>query len=127
MFREALINLGIKQRFGAIGATGSIAIIERLWRTLKDMLRLKLRPPLTTLALTERLRTGLHYYAYLKPHQGLASATPAEIFYGCPPVRQNAKRPARAYENKESNPLFEIAYPDPEGLLPMLIPKNQAA
>jgi transposase InsO family protein len=29
IFRNALANLGINQRFGAIGHTGSIAIIER--------------------------------------------------------------------------------------------------
>jgi hypothetical protein len=52
-------------------AVGSIAMTERFWRTLKEMLRLKVRPPLTALALFRRLETGLHYYAYLKPHQGL--------------------------------------------------------
>ena len=41
LFREILTSLGIKQRFGAIGNTGSIAIIERFWRTMKEMLLLK--------------------------------------------------------------------------------------
>src|SRR5260370_36385413 len=67
IFREALISLGIKQRFGAIGAAGSVAIIERFWRTLKDMLILRIRPPLTVLALTERLRAGLHYMLTSSP------------------------------------------------------------
>jgi transposase InsO family protein len=127
VFRKALMTLGIKQRFGAVGATGSIAIIERFWRTLKEMLRLKVRPPLTAAALHQRLQTGLYYYAYLKPHQGLGGATPAEIYYGIPPARQQAIRPPRAYENKRNDTLFEIAYLDPEGFLPVLIPKNQAA
>jgi putative transposase len=122
-FRQSLDKLGVKQRFGAVGATGSIAIIERFWRTLKDMVRLKLRPPLTAFALNERLLAGLRYYAYLKPHQALGGATPAEIFYGRAPAREHAKRPARAYENKHDDPLFEIAYLDPDGFLPMLIPQ----
>jgi transposase InsO family protein len=127
VFRAALIGLGVMQRFGAVGATGSIAIIERFWRTMKDMLLLKVRPPLTTFALNQRLLSGLQYFAYLKPHQGLGGATPAEIFYGRVPARTKAKRPARAYENKQDDPLFEISYLDPDGLLPMLIPKTQAA
>ena len=127
VFRQALMALGIKQRFGAVGATGSIAIIERFWRTLKEMLRLKLRPPLTASTLHQRLQTGLHYYAYLKPHQGLGGATPAEMYYGLRPVRQQAIRPPRAYENKPDDTLFDIAYLDPEGFLPVLTTKKQAA
>jgi hypothetical protein len=42
-------------------------------------------------------------------------------------MHQNAKRPARAYEDKREDRLFEISYLDPDGFLPMLIPKNQAA
>jgi len=91
------------------------------------MLKLKTRPPLTASALNERLLAGLPYYAYLKPHQGLGGATPAEIYYGINPARQNAKRPSRSYENKQDDTLFEIAYLDPDGFLPKLIPKNQAA
>jgi hypothetical protein len=91
------------------------------------MLRIRVRPPLTSLALNQRLQTGLRYYAYLKPHQGLAGATPAEMYYGRTPARQEAVRPARAYENKQDDALFDIAYLDPEEFLPVLVPKNQAA
>ena len=35
VFRRKLLRLGVKQRFGAVGRKGSIALIERLWRTLK--------------------------------------------------------------------------------------------
>jgi transposase InsO family protein len=34
VFRRKLRRLGVKQSFGAIGKKGSIALIERLWRTL---------------------------------------------------------------------------------------------
>ncbi len=39
-FRERLKTLSVRHRFGAIGKTGSIALIERLWLTLKERLRL---------------------------------------------------------------------------------------
>jgi transposase InsO family protein len=40
-FCTKLTSLGIKQRFGAIGQAGSIAIIEPFWRTVKEMLHIK--------------------------------------------------------------------------------------
>jgi hypothetical protein len=46
LFRRRLRHLGVKQRFGAVGKKGSIALIERLWRTLKDRLSLRLFRPL---------------------------------------------------------------------------------
>jgi len=34
-------ELGIQTRFGAVGKTGSIALLERLWRSLKGELALR--------------------------------------------------------------------------------------
>ena len=118
---KTLAGLGIKQRFGAIGQTGSSAIIERFWRTLKEMLLLKVRPPLTASDLQAKLLAGLYYYAYHKPHQGIRGATPSELYYSQTPICQAAVRPRRSYEKKSDDKLFEIAYLDPEELLPVLI------
>jgi transposase InsO family protein len=124
LFREILILIrrGIKQRFRAIGKTASIAIIERFWRTMKEMLLLRLRPPLSTHDLWRRLEVGLVYYALWKPHQGLSGATPGEMYYGRRPAHIEAKRPRRAYELKDESDqqLFEISYLDPDCLLPVL-------
>lgn len=43
VFKQHCISKGIKQRFGAIGKSGSIAIIERMWRTLKALGGLRAR------------------------------------------------------------------------------------
>jgi hypothetical protein len=75
--------LGVKQRFGAVGKKGSIALIERLWRTLKDTLGLRLLRPLVAEDLMEKIEIGLVHYAHFRPHQGLGGATPAEIYFGC--------------------------------------------
>lgn len=58
LFRATLKRLGIKQRFGAIGKYGSISIIERFWRTLKDMLRLRARRAWTPADLMRQLDGG---------------------------------------------------------------------
>ena len=120
--REVLAHLGIKQRFGAIGKTGSIAIIERFWRTMKEMLLLKGRPPLSIHDLWSRVEVGLVYYALWKPHQGLSGATPAEMYYGRRPAHIEAKRPRRVYELKDETDqqMFEISYFDSDCLLPVL-------
>jgi hypothetical protein len=125
--RCTLASLGIKHRFGAIGQSGSIAMIERFWRTMKEMCLLKTRPPLAPDDLYSRLHAGLHYYGYHKPHQGINGATPAELYYGKTPACTNATRPSRAYEKKSDHKLFDIAYLDPDRLLPLLIPNTAAA
>ena len=56
IFRETLRALGIQQRFGAIGRYGSIAIIERFWRTIKELLGSRQLPPLS--AAQPRLEAG---------------------------------------------------------------------
>jgi transposase InsO family protein len=127
VFRNTLASLGIKHRFGAIGQTGSCAIIERFWRTLKEMCLLKMRPPLAPDDLYARLHAGLYYYAYHKPHQGIKGATPAELYYGKTPACASAVRPSRAYENKSDDKMFEIAYLDPDHLLPVLMQNSLAA
>src|ERR1017187_7925911 len=44
------LEAGVKQRFGAIEKKGSMALIERLWRTLKDALGAGRRPDGQTLS-----------------------------------------------------------------------------
>ena len=53
--RRSLRRLGVRQRFGAIGNKGSIALIERLWRTLKDTPGLRLLRPSAAGDLMEKI------------------------------------------------------------------------
>ncbi len=123
-FRKTLRRFRIQHRFGAIGQCGSIAIIERLWRTLKDALSLRSFKPLMRVDLERRLEKGLYYYTYLRPHQGLASATPAEVYFRREPAHLAAVHPPRARprEGPVVSP-FEIDYLDPDKMLPVLIRK----
>ncbi len=90
VFRRKLRRLGVKQRFGAIGKKGSIALIERLWRTLKDTLGLRLLRPLAAEDLIEKIELGLVHHAYFRPHQALGGATPTEIYFGRTPAHLSA-------------------------------------
>jgi transposase InsO family protein len=75
-FRQALGHLGVRHRYGAVGKTGSIAIIERFFRTLKAVANLHSRRPFLKADLERWLRLAFAYYVWLRPHQGLEGAAP---------------------------------------------------
>ena len=124
VFRSALRRIPVKQRFGAIGKKGSIALIERLWRTLKDALGLRLLRPLAAEDLAEKIQLGLVHYVYFRPHQGLGGATPAEVYFGRTPAHLSAIPPPRGRggECPMDSP-FRVEYLDAERLLPVLVRK----
>jgi putative transposase len=130
ILKETLEALSIRQRFGAIGQYGSIAIMERFWRTLKLLLDIKLFPPLSKPQLETRVELALAYYAVYRPHQGLDGATPAEVYLNLEPAAHRAVRPPRMHQRDptavEGFP-FEVVYLDPERRLPILIRTDQAA
>jgi transposase InsO family protein len=124
IFRRKLLLLGVKQRFGAIGKKGSIALIERLWRTLKDALGLRLLRPLVAEDLMEKIALGLVHYAHFRPHQALGGATPAEVYFGRTPSHLSAIPPPRGRPGEGPSDLpFRVAYLDAERLLPVLVRK----
>ena len=114
----------MKQRFGAVGKKGSIALIERLWRTLKDTLGLRLLRPLVAEDLVEKIELRLVHYAHFRPHQALAGATPAEIYFGRTPSHLSAIPPPRGRPGRGPVDLpFRVEYLDAERLLPVLVRK----
>src|ERR1039457_5584475 len=124
IFRRKLLRLGVKQRFGAVGKKGSIALIERLWRTLKDTLGLRLMGPLVAEDLMAKVELGLVHYAHFRPHQSLGGATPAEVYFGRAPSHLSAIPPPRGRpgEGPMDSP-FRVEYLDAERLLPLLLRK----
>jgi putative transposase len=124
LFRGRLRRLGVKQRFGAVGKKGSIALIERLWRTLKGSLGLKLLRPLAAEDLRLKVELGLIHYAHFRPHQALGGATPAEIYFGKAPAHLSAIPPPRGRPGQAvTAPRFEIHFLDSERRLPVLLRK----
>ena len=124
MFRRSLRRLHVKQRFGAVGKKGSIALIERLWRTLKDRLSLRLFRPLVAQELLQKVEMGLVHYAHFRPHQALGGATPAETFFGRTPEHLSAIPPPRGRPGQAVTvPRFEISFLDSERRLPVLLRK----
>jgi transposase InsO family protein len=124
VFCLRLRRLGVNQRFGAVGKKGSIALIERLWRTLKDTLGLRLLRPSAAEDLAATVELGLVHYAHFRPHQGLGGATPAEVYFGRKPAHLSAIPPPRGRPGEGPLDLpFRIEYLDAEQLLPVLVRK----
>ena len=125
IFQTSLARHGVRHRYGAIGRTGSIALIERFFRTLKSIGALRARPPLLRDDLERRLDLAFGYYLWLRPHRGLDGATPAECMLGLRPAHLDAVPPPRGRpgEAVEASPPFELRYLGPDRSLPYLLRK----
>jgi transposase InsO family protein len=71
IFRAALHDLGIQQRYGALYKHGSIALIERFFKTLKGDLGLPRWKPWSLGELEQRLQLAFLRYSYHRPHTAL--------------------------------------------------------
>ena len=81
-FRRWCRRRGIRQRFGAIGQYGSLAVIERCIRTLKDECTRRLAIVPYRLATMEReLTLYFSWYNGHRPHTRLGAATPDESYH----------------------------------------------
>jgi transposase InsO family protein len=123
-FRKALARLGVKHRYGAIGRTGSIAIIERFFRTLKTLASVRQRPSLLRRDLESRLVLAFLYYLCLRPHQSLGGATPGELQLGWRGDRPASLPPRGALGQSVDMSLdLEIHHLGPGMRLPYLVRK----
>jgi transposase InsO family protein len=99
-YRACCARRGVRPRFGAIGKTGSIAVIERLIRTLKDEGLRRIVVPLRRTEMLVEVDVFIDWYNVRRPHMGLAGATPNEIYRGL--------RPARAGPRYEIRPKYPV-------------------
>jgi len=86
----------IKPRFGAVGQHGSIAIIERLIRTLKQSLRWLPLVPLQRGAFLRELQLVAAWYNTHRPHVSLDDRTPDEVYHNLRPANRQPRFEPRA-------------------------------
>ncbi len=72
----------IKQRFGAIGQYGSIAVIERLMRSIKDECTRRILVPLREDAIRREITFYIDWYNQNRPHQSLGGRIPMDAYFG---------------------------------------------
>ena len=71
----------IRQRFGAVGKYGSIAVVERFIRSMKDECTRKLLVPYQRESVRRELSFYVEWYNGHRPHEWLGSATPDEVYF----------------------------------------------
>ena len=112
LFGAALQTLGIEHRFGAVHRHGSIATLERLWRTVKAALGVRwLRRDLILDDFHRHVGIALQHYSFHQPHASLDGATPAEVFLRLPPAHEASIYAPRGRPGEVvAFPKFEVAH-----------------
>jgi transposase InsO family protein len=92
----------VRPRFGAVGQHGSIAVVERFIRSMKEECFRATGVPFALRLLELELDSWLAWYHAHRPHQGLKGRTPAEVLRQRadvtrqrPPPRPHKMRPVR--------------------------------
>jgi transposase InsO family protein len=124
-FRTFVKAQKIRIRYGAVGQTHSLGLIDRFFRTLKDSLSLRSLRPWNLGGFRRRLTVALIHYAYVRPHASLGGFTPIEVYYG---IRGHLPRPNAPPRGREGDTEptipFEFVFLDPEQrAFPVLVPK----
>jgi transposase InsO family protein/transposase-like protein len=82
--------MGILPRFGAVGKSGSIAVVERFHRTVKEILR-QITIPEEQADFERELRMIVDWYNEHRPHDTLDGKTPNEIYFSRPPANEQPR------------------------------------
>jgi transposase InsO family protein len=92
---------GIKPRFGAVGEHGSIAVIERLIRTMKAGIR-QIVVPLRREAMRRELLSLVEWCNQLRPHMTLKGRTPNEVYFRRFPANRRPRLEPRPHWPRRS-------------------------
>ena len=85
-FQQWCRRRGIQQRFGAVGKYGSVSVIERFIRTLKDECTRLLIVPYQRDSFRRELIHFINWYNEDRPHTRLDVRTPNEVYFGKSPA-----------------------------------------
>lgn len=86
--------MNILPRFGAVGKHGSIAVVERFHRTIKELLR-RITIPEEQRAFEHEIRSIVEWYNEHRPHATLAGKTPNEVYFSRPAANQQSRMEPR--------------------------------
>jgi putative transposase len=103
----------IQHRFGAIGKYGSIAIVERMIRSLKSECTRKIIIPLSQSNMRFELGLYFAWYNEFRPHQGIGGKIPMELFTG---ISRNAPQ----YDPRKTKLNLHVAYLHERPHLPII-------
>jgi putative transposase len=85
-FRRWCRRRKIRQRFGAVGKYGSISVIERIIRTMKNEGTRKILIPFTQSGFRRELSFFVDWYNTHRPHSAMKARTPDEVYNNLRPA-----------------------------------------
>jgi len=85
-FRRWCRRRGIRQRFGAVDKHGSLSVVERCIRTLKDECTRRLSVSYRQTEIRKELALFVTWYDQHRPNTGLDGRTPDEVYFGLRPA-----------------------------------------
>ncbi|PHS03760.1 MAG: hypothetical protein COA78_17345 [Blastopirellula sp.] len=80
----------ISYRFGAVGKHGSNAVVERLHRTIKDLLQQTMIPE-EQAKFDEEVSLTIDWYNEHRPHTTLKGKTPNEVYFSRPAANERPR------------------------------------
>ncbi len=92
-FRRWCKRRCIRPRFGAVGRHGSIAIVERFIRSMKDEFTRRVLLPLRQAAMLATMQSYVSWFNAHRPHTALDGSTPDDVYH--------SKHPANRYPSVE--------------------------
>jgi putative transposase len=87
----------IRPRFGAVGQYGSLAVIERFFRTFKDEGLRRVLVPLNLREMRQQISAIACWYNTFRPHTSLGGRTPVERYRRIPSACRRPRFEPRAH------------------------------
>jgi transposase InsO family protein len=140
-YKQWADGIGVWLRFGKVGKHGSIAVIERFIRSLKDECMRKIRVPFELAEFRQELVLYVTWYNYYRPHMTLNGRTPVEVFEELKPANEKPRIEPRPKWPQESpcaapqadvegdpgaQPVIEVAFLEGRKHLPIVRVKTAA-
>ena len=100
-FKDWCRSKGVNPRYGAVGEHGSIAVVERAIRTLKNAGTRRILVPQRQREFRRELMSFLDWYNEYRPHMTLQGSTPNEVYYRrCPANRLPRLEPRQQWPRR---------------------------
>jgi len=90
-FKRWCRRKGIRPRFGAVGQHGSIALVERFIRTLKNERTRRRLVPQRQRDFRRELSGFFHWYNECRPHAAVGGRTPNEVYFRLRPANRRPR------------------------------------
>ena len=82
--------VNILPRFGAVNKHGSMAVVERFHRTMKEIFRLIVVPE-DQAQFEREVGCIINWYNEHRPHDTLGGKTPNEVYFSRPPANEQSR------------------------------------